>query len=116
MTTKADIVDVINEAMREFPDNVVTVSHTWSGGEQSFSAIRSEISIDPTWEIDGQRVAKAYMLTIDRSAIDSRDPEAGDIVRVAKGDEEAEELVVKSTRKDGLDATIRLFCAKEWSA
>jgi hypothetical protein len=107
---------VLATAATVFPDTVVNVAHSWSGNEQSFSAIRAEITVDPTWEIDGHRVAKAYMLTIDRSAIDSRDPEAGDIVRVAKGDEEAEELVVKSTRKDGLDATLRLFCAKEWSA
>ena len=34
-----------------------------------------------------------YMLLVDRAAIDSYDPQAGDILRVAKGDEAAEELV-----------------------
>jgi hypothetical protein len=97
------------------PEAVVNCSHTWSGNEQNFTAVQSEISVDPTWEIDGQRVAKAYMLLVDRAAIDSYDPQAGDVLRVAKGDEAAEELVVKTTRRDGLDATLRLFCAKEWS-
>ena len=119
MTSKADVADVLAEAMREFPDTVVTVSHTWIGGEQSFVAMRTEITIDPMWEIDGRRVAKAYMLVMDSAAVDSYIPQIGEIVRVSFGDEAAEELVVKQTKGDGLGASgalVRLICVKEWSA
>jgi hypothetical protein len=97
---------------------VVNVSHTWSGGEQSFPAIRTEITIDPMWEIDGRRVAKAYMLVMDSAAVDSYVPQVGEILRVAYGDEAAEELVVRQSKGDGLGprgACVRLICAKEWS-
>jgi hypothetical protein len=126
MTTAADIVDVINEAMREFPDAVVRVDHAYTFAGTRLSAtysggVKGSLTANQRITIAGSATTETFSVTCSAIPDGATEPapvpiKEGDRVTLRKSDSDAGTVYSVLTRQaDPTGATQTIILGPQYA-